>query len=100
MRYSVTSTLFTADSRFVLTGSDDGNLRMWKASASEKLGIIDSRERAAMEYRDSLKERWRFDREVSKVSRCVVLVYVLFALHHASSLGCVMFPSRSTRQYS
>ncbi|PSR75689.1 hypothetical protein PHLCEN_2v8980 [Hermanssonia centrifuga] len=65
----VTSTLFTADARFVLSGSDDGNVRMWKARASEKLGIIDARERAAIEYRDSLKERWKFDPEVGKVSR-------------------------------
>ncbi|KAI0701839.1 WD40 repeat-like protein [Cytidiella melzeri] len=65
----VTSTLFTADARFVLTGSDDGNLRMWKARASEKLGIIDTRERAAIEYRDSLKERWKFDPQVGKISR-------------------------------
>lgn len=46
---------------------------MWKAKASEKLGIIDARERAAMEYRDSLKERWKFDPEVGRVSRCVLL---------------------------
>ncbi|THH00311.1 hypothetical protein EW026_g2210 [Hermanssonia centrifuga] len=65
----VTSTLFTADARFVLSGSDDGNVRMWKARASEKLGIIDARERAAIEYRDTLKERWKFDPEVGKVSR-------------------------------
>ncbi|KIP10773.1 hypothetical protein PHLGIDRAFT_33686 [Phlebiopsis gigantea 11061_1 CR5-6] len=65
----VASTLFTADARFVLSGSDDGNLRMWKARASEKLGIIDTRERAAMEYRDSLKERWKFDKAVGKISR-------------------------------
>ena len=67
--FSVTSTLFTGDARFVLSGSDDGNVRIWKARASEKLGIIDSRERAAMEYRDSLKERWKFDKDVGKVSR-------------------------------
>jgi WD repeat and SOF domain-containing protein 1 len=53
----------------VLTGSDDGNVRIWKAKASDKLGVIDARERAAMEYRDSLKERWKMDTQVGKVSR-------------------------------
>ena len=61
--------MFTADARFVLSGSDDGNIRMWKAKASEKLGIITTRERAAIEYRDSLKQRWKFDPEVNKISR-------------------------------
>jgi len=65
----VFSTIFTADARFVLTGSDDGNVRIWKAKASDKLGVIDARERAAMEYRDSLKERWKTDAQVGKVSR-------------------------------
>jgi len=65
----VFSTIFTADARFVLTGSDDGNVRIWKAKASDKLGVIDARERAAMEYRDSLKERWKMDTQVGKVSR-------------------------------
>jgi len=65
----VFSTIFTADARFVLTGSDDGNVRIWKAKASDKLGVIDARERAAMEYRDSLKERWKMDVQVGKVSR-------------------------------
>ena len=65
----VFSTAFTADARFVLSGSDDGNVRIWKAKASDKLGVIDTRERAAMEYRDSLKERWKMDAEVGKISR-------------------------------
>ncbi|PCH36876.1 WD40 repeat-like protein [Wolfiporia cocos MD-104 SS10] len=65
----VTSTLYTADARFVLSGSDDGNVRIWKAHASEKLGIISSRERAAIEYRDSLKDRWKMDAEIGRVSR-------------------------------
>ena len=74
----VTSTVFSGDARFVLSGSDDGNVRIWKAKASDKLGIITARERAAMEYRDSLKERWRVDSEVSRVAR---YVYSLFYLH-------------------
>jgi len=68
--------LFTADSRFVLSGSDDGNVRVWKAKASEKLGIITTRERAAIEYRESLMERWKMDTQISKVQRYVVLVRV------------------------
>ncbi|KAF8234954.1 WD40 repeat-like protein [Tricholoma matsutake] len=65
----VTSSIFSADARFVLTGSDDGNVRIWKAKASDKLGIITARERAAMEYRESLKERWKMDAQVGKVAR-------------------------------
>lgn len=55
----------------MLSSSDDGNVRIWKARADEKLGIVTARERAAMEYRDALKSRWRHDAEVGKVSRFV-----------------------------
>ncbi|KAI0752663.1 WD40 repeat-like protein, partial [Daedaleopsis nitida] len=65
----VMSTLYTGDSRFVLSGSDDGNVRVWKAHASDKLGIITARERAAIEYRETLKSRWKADSEVNKISR-------------------------------
>lgn len=90
LKFRVTSTLFTADARFVLSGSDDGNLRLWKAKASEKLGIIDTRERAAMEYRDSLKERWKFDPQVGKISR-FVLPFVMYSYNRYShaSLGII-----------
>jgi len=66
---SVTSTVFTADARFAVSGSDDGNVRIWKAKAHEKLGVITARERAAIEYRESLKERWKYDHEVGRISR-------------------------------
>ncbi|KAL1948526.1 hypothetical protein VTO73DRAFT_12601 [Trametes versicolor] len=65
----VTSTLYSGDSRFVLSGSDDGNVRIWKAHASDKLGIVTARERAAIEYRQGLKARWKGDAEVSKIAR-------------------------------
>ena len=45
-------------------------MRIWKARASDKLGIITARDRATMEYRDSLKDRWKMDAEVGKVARC------------------------------
>ncbi len=67
------STVYTGDARFVLSGSDDGNVRIWKAHASDKLGIITARERAAIEYRETLKSRWKADSEVNKISRYVAL---------------------------
>lgn len=67
--YRVSSVVFTNDARFVLSGSDDGNVRIWKAKASEKLGVITARERAAIEYRESLKQRWQMDKQVNKIMR-------------------------------
>ena len=62
---SLTSTIYTSDARFILSGSDDGNVRLWKAHASSKLGVLTTREKSAMEYREALRERWKVDTERS-----------------------------------
>lgn len=31
---------YSMDSKYVLSGSDDGNVRLWKANASEKIGPV------------------------------------------------------------
>jgi WD40 repeat protein len=65
----VFSSIYTNDAKYVLSGSDDGNVRIWKARASDRLGVVDARERAAREYRDKLRERWAMDAEVGRIER-------------------------------
>lgn len=79
----VFSVLYTLDSRFVLSGSDDGNVRIWKARASGKLGTMSTKELSKMEYRDSLRERWKDVGEVGKIER---QRFVPKAIHNATRL--------------
>ena len=65
----VFTSLFTLDARFVLSGSDDGNLRIWKARASARLGVLSTKERSKLEYRDSLREKWNSVGDVEKIDR-------------------------------
>ncbi|KAI7862483.1 WD40-repeat-containing domain protein [Spinellus fusiger] len=60
---------FTMDNKFVLSGSDDGNIRLWKAKASEKLGVKDWREKNHLEYSAKLKERFGHMSEVKRIDR-------------------------------
>jgi len=41
-----------------VSGSDEMNLRLWKARASERLGIMKDRERVALQYSEKLKEKY------------------------------------------
>ncbi|KAF9238927.1 WD40 repeat-like protein [Melanogaster broomeanus] len=91
----ISSSIFTADARFVISGSDDGNVRIWKAKASEKLGIITARERAAIEYRDSLKERWKHDQDVGKISRTR---YLPKPVYQAAKLKRTMLEAQRVKQ--
>ncbi|WFD00594.1 Protein sof1 [Malassezia yamatoensis] len=65
----VFSVSFSLDARFVMSGSDDGNLRIWKAHASDKLGIVSSRERASRDYAQALRKRWNTVGDVAKIER-------------------------------
>ncbi len=58
---------FSGDGRFVLSGSEDTNVRIWKAVANEKLGVIDGREKRAINYRKSLVNRYSQIDEVGHI---------------------------------
>jgi WD repeat and SOF domain-containing protein 1 len=67
--FRVFSTLYTYDTKFVLSGSDDGNLRIWKSSASAALHHQSSKELASRQYRDALRAKYASLPEVSKIER-------------------------------
>lgn len=58
---------FSQDSSYILTGSDDGNVRIWKARAAEKLGVLAPRQAASLEYAQALKDRYKELPEVKRV---------------------------------
>ncbi|KAH9931500.1 WD40 repeat-like protein [Fomitopsis serialis] len=91
----VTTTLYTADARFVLSGSDDGNVRVWKAHAAEKLGVVTAHERAAIEYRESLKQKWKMDKEVGRVQRSR---HIPKPVYKASQLKRTMLDARRVKE--
>lgn len=60
---------FSADNKYVLSGSDDTNIRLWKARAAEKIGNLLPRERTAEDYRAKLKERFAHAPEIRAIAR-------------------------------
>ncbi|XP_061949862.1 uncharacterized protein LOC133673183 [Populus nigra] len=60
---------FSCDASYVISGSDDTNLRLWKAKASEQLGIILPREQRRHEYNEALKKRYKHLPEVKRIVR-------------------------------
>lgn len=60
---------YTADNRFIISGSDDGNLRLWKAVANEQLGQLTVREERARDYRRTLVQRYQHLPEVRKIHK-------------------------------
>ncbi|CCO34672.1 DDB1-and CUL4-associated factor 13 AltName: Full=WD repeat and SOF domain-containing protein 1 [Rhizoctonia solani AG-1 IB] len=91
----VFATTYTQDARFILSGSDDGNVRLWKARASEKLGVVEGREHASKEYRDRLRERWSMDKEIGRIERQQNLPV---AVKKAGQLKRTMLDARSVKE--
>eukprot|EP00555_Chaetoceros_dichaeta_P006078 CAMPEP_0198271842 /NCGR_PEP_ID=MMETSP1447-20131203/50713_1 /TAXON_ID=420782 /ORGANISM="Chaetoceros dichaeta, Strain CCMP1751" /LENGTH=150 /DNA_ID=CAMNT_0043964657 /DNA_START=1 /DNA_END=450 /DNA_ORIENTATION=+ len=58
---------YTADNKYILSGSDDFNIRLWKARASEKIGQLSTREETSMSYRKALIKKYRYTPEVKKI---------------------------------
>ncbi|KAM7183757.1 WD40-repeat-containing domain protein [Rhypophila sp. PSN 637] len=62
-------TCWTMDSKYLLTGSDDGNIRLWRANASERSGVKSARQRTALEYNQALTERYSHMPEIKRIRR-------------------------------
>merc|ERR1712000_788841 len=54
----LTCVAWSKDNRYILSGSDEMNIRLWKAKAWEKLGLLKDRQKAALEYNEKLKEKY------------------------------------------
>ncbi|KDE08868.1 hypothetical protein MVLG_00966 [Microbotryum lychnidis-dioicae p1A1 Lamole] len=91
----VFTSLYTLDNRFVLSGSDDSNLRIWKARASDKLGVIDKREQARKEYRDGLRDKWGSVGDVAKLER---QRFMPKSIHNAETLRRTMVEARKKKE--
>lgn len=60
---------FTGDGKFVLTGSDDTNLRIWKAKAHDQLKTLLPREQEAVNYRERIKKKYQYVPEMRRILR-------------------------------
>lgn len=59
---------YSADNKFIVTGSDDSNLRLWKARASEQVGQqLKPREEAAVQYRAALIQKYQHTPKVRQI---------------------------------
>ncbi|XP_017893545.1 DDB1- and CUL4-associated factor 13 [Ceratina calcarata] len=60
---------WSLDNKYIISGSDEMNIRIWKARASEKLGVLKPREKAALNYSEALKEKFAAHPQVKRIAR-------------------------------
>lgn len=64
----VFSVRFSMDSRYILSGSDDANVRLWRAKANDRSGIKSAKQRSRLEYDQALTKRYRHMPEIRRIS--------------------------------
>ena len=57
------------DAKYVLSGSDDGNVRLWRANASDRSVVRTAREAQKLEYDQHLKEQYKHMPEIRRIAR-------------------------------
>ncbi|XP_068313588.1 uncharacterized protein [Pyrus communis] len=65
----VFSVKYSCDGSYVISGSDDTNLRLWKSKASEQLGVLLPREQKKHEYHEAVKNRYKHLPEIKRIVR-------------------------------
>ena len=65
----LTAVRWSQDNKYIISSSDEMDIRLWKANASEKLGLKTHRERTALEYQQKLTEKFANHPEIKRISR-------------------------------
>ena len=65
----VSAVRWSLDNTFIYSGSEDANVRIWKADAAKPLRQLRGAEQGQFEYMQSLKERHQYTPDVHKILR-------------------------------
>ncbi|KAK6168021.1 hypothetical protein SNE40_021929 [Patella caerulea] len=65
--HRVHTVCWSLDDKYIMSGSEEMNIRLWKARAWEKLGTLKSRESTALQYNDKLKNKFGNHPQVRRI---------------------------------
>jgi len=63
------SVAFSGNGEYVFAGSDDTNIRVWKAVAAQNMAILSPRQKEALQYQEALIERYKDLPEIGRIYR-------------------------------
>ena len=71
----INAVCYSMDSKFVISGSEDTNIRIWKANASYSLKPLLPKEKEKIAYSNRLKKKYAYNREVKRILRGTEVFY-------------------------
>lgn len=60
---------YSMDSKYIITGSDDGSPRVWRSQANERVGVKSGKQKAKLNYDRALVERYKHLPEIRRIHR-------------------------------
>lgn len=60
---------WSLDAHYIISCSDETNIRLWKANASEKLIVTHYREKSSLEYKAKLREKYKHHPQVKRIAK-------------------------------
>jgi len=60
---------WSVDAKYILSGSNEANIRLWKANAAEKLAPTRSREKASLRYSNKLRNKFKYHPQIRRIAR-------------------------------
>lgn len=91
----LTDVIWSLDNRYIVSASDEMNIRLWRARASEKICPVSSRERLAFDTNEALKEKYKYHPEIRRISRHRHLPKLVY---HAMKEKRIMIDSRKRKE--
>jgi WD repeat and SOF domain-containing protein 1 len=65
----VNSIIYSMDNRYIVSGSEDTNIRLWKAKAADSLKPLLPREKESLAYSEKLKKKYKHNTEIKRILR-------------------------------
>ena len=63
------SVIYSMDNKFIFTGSEDTNIRIWKANAGDAMKPLLPREKEKLAYNEKLKKKYKYNSEIKRILR-------------------------------
>lgn len=65
----VNSILYSMDNKYIISGSEDTNIRFWKAKAADPMKTLLPREKESIAYSEKLKKKYKHNPEIKRILR-------------------------------
>ena len=61
--------MYSMDAKYVVSGSEDTNIRVWKSNAADPIKPLLPREKEALAYANKLKKKYKYNSEIKRILR-------------------------------